>query len=52
MTEIFEQYMPKWPPTGLSYPNRISGDMRSALVAFTDTPELFGGKSAFWRLSI
>lgn len=44
MTDIFELYMPKWPPTGLSYPTRISGDMHSALVAFTDTPELFGGE--------
>jgi hypothetical protein len=44
MTEMFEQYMPKWPPTGLSYPTRISGDMHSAVVAFTDTPELFGGE--------
>jgi len=44
MTDLFEQYMPKWPPTGLSYPTRISGDMHSALVAFTDTPELFGGE--------
>ena len=44
MTDLFEQYMPKWPPTGLSYPTRITGDMHSALVAFTDTPELFGGE--------
>jgi len=44
MTEIFEQFMPKWPPTGLSCPTRISGDMHSAVVAFTDTPELFGGE--------
>jgi ketosteroid isomerase-like protein len=44
MTDIFEMYMPKWPPTGLSYPTRISGDIHSALVAFTDTPELFGGE--------
>src|ERR1700722_18964055 len=44
MTEIFEQFMPKWPPTGLSYPTRISGDLHSAVVAFTDTPELFGGE--------
>ena len=43
-TEAFEMYMPKWPPTGLSYPTRISGDTHSALVAFTDTPELFGGE--------
>jgi len=44
MTDIFELYMPKWPPTGLSYPTRISGDTHSALVAFTDTPELFGAE--------
>ena len=44
MTDLFVQYMPKWPPTGLSYPTRISGDTHSALVAFTDTPELFGGE--------
>jgi hypothetical protein len=44
MTDIFEQFMPKWPPSGLSYPTRISGDLHSAVVAFTDTPELFGGE--------
>jgi hypothetical protein len=44
MTDLFETYMPKWPPTGLSYPTRISGDTHSALVAFTDTPELFGSE--------
>ena len=44
MTEIFEKYMPTWPPSGLSYPTRISGDMHSAVVAFTGTPELFGGE--------
>src|SRR3984885_6215598 len=44
MTDLFELYMPKWPPTGLSYPTRISGDTHSALVAFTDTPELFGAE--------
>jgi hypothetical protein len=44
MTDIFELYMPKWPPTGLSYPTRISGDFHSALIALTDTPQLFGGE--------
>jgi len=44
MTDLFEAYMPKWPPSGLSYPTRISGDTHSALVAFTDTPELFGAE--------
>jgi ketosteroid isomerase-like protein len=41
---VFEQYMPKWPATALSYPTRILGDERSAVVAFTDTPELFGSE--------
>lgn len=41
---VFAEYMPKWPPSGLSYPTRILGDERSALVAFTDTPELFGSE--------
>ena len=44
MTDIFELYMPKWPATGLSCRTRISGDFHSALIAFTDTPELFGGE--------
>jgi hypothetical protein len=42
LNKIFTTYMPKWPPSGLSYPTRIYGDAHSALVAFTDTPELFG----------
>ena len=41
---IFLQYMPNWPKTGLSYPTRIIGGANSAVVAFTDTPELFGGE--------
>ena len=41
---IFAQYMPNWPETGLSYPTRIIGGTGSAIVAFTDTPELFGGE--------
>ncbi|HEU0200726.1 MAG TPA: hypothetical protein VFR86_09845 [Burkholderiaceae bacterium] len=44
LKDVFVQYMPKWPATGLSYPTRILGDERSALVAFTDTPELFGAE--------
>lgn len=44
LTSVFAQYMPKWPPAGLSYPTRILGDEHSALVAFTNTPELFGGE--------
>lgn len=43
--DIFEQYMPNWPDTARSYPTRIVGDMQGgAFVAFTDTPELFGGE--------
>jgi limonene-1,2-epoxide hydrolase len=41
---VFEQYMPQWPDTALSYATRIIGDENSALVAFTDTPELFGAE--------
>lgn len=43
----FATYMPTW-GEGRSYPTRILGDLSggsgSALVAFTDTPELFGGE--------
>jgi hypothetical protein len=38
----FAQLMPTWPDTARSYPTRILGDARSALVFFTDSPELFG----------
>lgn len=42
---VFAQYMPNWPDTARSYPTRIVGDMQGgAFVAFTDTPELFGGE--------
>ena len=44
LRDVWAQYMPKWPATGLSYPTRILGDERSALVVFTDTPELFGAE--------
>lgn len=43
----FATFMPNW-GEGRSYPTRILGDLSgrdgSALVAFTDTPELFGGE--------
>jgi hypothetical protein len=39
----FSDLMPNWPATGKSYPTRIIGDSGSAIVTFTDTPELFGG---------
>jgi ketosteroid isomerase-like protein len=41
---VFQQYMPTWPDSALSYPTRILGGPGSALVAFTDTPEMFGGE--------
>lgn len=41
---LFQQDMPLWPASAKSYPTRLIGDMTSALVAFTDTPELFGGE--------
>jgi len=44
LDDLFTAYMPKWPPSGKSYPTWIMGDTHSALVGFTDTPELFGGE--------
>ncbi len=38
----FAQLMPTWPATSRSYPTRILGDTNSAMVFFTDSPELFG----------
>jgi hypothetical protein len=38
----FAQYMPTWPDTARSYATRIIGDEHSAIVEFTDSPELFG----------
>ena len=42
LNKIFSTMMPKMVPAALSYPVRILGDKHSALVAFEDTPELFG----------
>lgn len=42
--QTFAQYMPSWPASALSYPTRILGGDGSALVAFTDMPELFGAE--------
>jgi hypothetical protein len=39
---IFAQYMPTWPDTARSYATRIIGDENSAIVEFTDSPQLFG----------
>jgi len=41
---MWEQYMPQWLAGAKSYPTRILGDMTSAVVLVTDTPELFGGE--------
>jgi hypothetical protein len=42
LDKIFTPFLPKAPPAAKSYPVRILGDGKSAVVAFTDTPELFG----------
>jgi hypothetical protein len=42
LNEIFTRLMPDMKPQALSYPLRIIGDKKSALVYFEDTPELFG----------
>jgi hypothetical protein len=39
---VFAQFMPAWPPTIRSYPTKIIGDSRSAMVIFVDSPEMFG----------
>ena len=44
LNAIFSGFLPHASPAGLSYPTRIDGDGRSALVAFTDTKELFGNE--------
>lgn len=43
LKNVFAEYMPKW-GSGKSYPFRIIGGPDSAVVAFIDTPELFGGE--------
>ncbi|SDD10140.1 nuclear transport factor 2 family protein [Streptomyces prasinopilosus] len=40
--DLFARLMPNWPRTAASYPTRIVGNTGSAVVFFTDTPELFG----------
>src|SRR5215472_2484490 len=42
--KMWEQYMPQWHAGAKSYPTQILGDMTSAVVLVTDTPELFGGE--------
>jgi ketosteroid isomerase-like protein len=44
LRKVWEQYMPSWPAEAKSYPTQILGDMTSAVVFMTDTPELFGGE--------
>jgi hypothetical protein len=39
---LFAQYMPAWPPTIQSYPTKIIGDARSAMVLFVDSAQMFG----------
>jgi hypothetical protein len=44
LRKVWEQYMPTWTAEARSYPTQILGDMASAVVFMTDTPELFGGE--------
>lgn len=41
---MFGRYMPRWPEAAKSYPTRVIGDENSAIVFFTDTPEMFGNE--------
>ncbi|MBW9116423.1 hypothetical protein JNB88_22560 [Rhizobium cauense] len=43
LKSVFAEAMPKW-GSGKSYPVRVIGGPNSAIVAFVDTPELFGGE--------
>jgi len=42
VNDVFSAIFPTLPPTALSYPLRIIGDIRSATVEFVDTPSFFG----------
>jgi ketosteroid isomerase-like protein len=44
LRKVWEQYMPGWTAEARSYPTQILGDITSAVVFMTDTPELFGGE--------
>jgi ketosteroid isomerase-like protein len=44
LRKVWEQYMPGWTAEARSYPTQILGDLTSAVVFMTDTPELFGGE--------
>ena len=44
LRKVWEQYMPGWTAEAKSYPTQILGDLISAVVFMTDTPELFGGE--------
>src|SRR6516162_3681305 len=44
LRKVWEQFMPGWRADAKSYPTQILGDMTSAVVFMTDTPELFGGE--------
>ncbi|MFI9383521.1 nuclear transport factor 2 family protein [Kutzneria sp. NPDC052558] len=36
--------MPAWPPASRAYATKILGDARSAMVFYTDSPEMFGNE--------
>jgi len=42
LNAVFNAFLPPASPLALSYPLRILGDTRSAIVFFEDTPQLFG----------
>ena len=41
---LYAQYMPTWGPAARSEPTRIFGHGSRAVLAFTDSPELFGAE--------
>lgn len=44
LLQVWKEYMPVWPEQARAYPTRIVGGPDGVVVAFTDTPELFGGE--------
>jgi hypothetical protein len=55
LRNFFAQFMPTWGAGAVSYPTRVIGDARSAMILFADSPQLLGHEVRiiapvdFWR---
>lgn len=45
---LYADYMPRWSSAAYSQPTGIFGTANRALLAFTDSPELFGSELRIW----